>query len=148
MIFRIVNVYDENGETYFKTEQQMFETGTGGFNGNKTNPHLTQLAKQKTTIPDCILEFATVHPKDGFKATMSDSDVEISNFSPLQPWQNYSPHENMSHPVANGRYTFGGVIKLLLFTYADGNVAKFKAAKVRVSENQSCALSKIDIIPK
>lgn len=134
----IVNGYDENGECYFKTEYQMFEVGTGGFNGNKSNSHLTRIAEpNSTSIPESVLQFPTFVPKDGYKVEMSDSDEEISSYSPLFPRQHYSSqYDFIPHPMAHGRYTFAGAIKLILCKYADGNVEKFKAAKVRESEQE------------
>lgn len=131
LIFWIVNGYDENGETYFESEYQLFEVGTGGFNGNKTNPHLSRLAEPKTTIPDAILEFPLFVPKGGYKEMMSDSDMEISFYSPLHPRQHYSRHPDIPDPVPHGRYMFSGVIRIILFEYGNANADKLKAAKVR-----------------
>lgn len=111
----------------------MFEVGTGGFNGNKSNPHLTRIVEPKSSlIPDSILEFPTFVSTDGFKLELTDSDMEIPCYSSLSPLQHYSNQYGfIPNPVAHGRYTFAGVIKRILFEYGDGNVEKFKAAKVR-----------------
>lgn len=129
--------YDENGEIYFKSEYQMFEIGTGGFNGNKTISHLSRIAEPKSpSIPDSILEFPTFVSKDGYKLEMSDSDMQISVYSPSYLRQHYShQYEFVPNPVAHGRYTFGGVIQLILFKYGHGNVENFKAAKVNKNAN-------------
>ncbi len=128
-----MNGYSENGEIYFKTEYQVFEIGTGQFNGNKYNSYLTRTAEQiKNSKPDSVLQFSTIVPGGGYKRQMWDSDLtEISIYSPLHPRQHYSDqYEFMPYPVAHGRYTFAGVIKLILFKYGHGNVEEFKSAKV------------------
>lgn len=113
----------------------MFEIGTGGFNGNKSCPHLTCIVEpNSSSIPDSILEFPTM---EGYKVKMSDSDMKISIYSPLYPLQYYSNQYGfIPNPVAHGRYTLAGVIKLILFKYGHGNVEKFKSAKVRESEKE------------
>lgn len=126
-----MNGYDENGEPYFKSEYQMFEVGTGGFNGNKTSSHLSRTVEPNSySVPDSILAFQTVVPK-GYKLEMSDSDMKISCYSSFHPRQHYShQYEFIKSPVAHGRYTFAALIQLILFKYGNGNVEKFKAAKV------------------
>lgn len=128
-----MNGYDENSEIYFRMEYQMFEIGTGGFNGNKSNPYLSRIVEPNSpSIPDYVLEFPTFVPMDGYKVELSDSDMKIPCYSSIHPRQYYSSqYEFIPNPVAHGRYTFGGVIKTILFHYGDGNVEKFKAAKVK-----------------
>ncbi|KAG4074524.1 hypothetical protein HA402_005746 [Bradysia odoriphaga] len=132
-----MNGYDNNGEAYFKTEYQMFEIGTGGFNGNKSNPSLMRIAEpNENSEPDSVLEFSAIVPEGGYKAKLSDSDLTtISIYSPLHPRQHYSDqYDFLPCPLAHGRYTFGRVIKMILFKYGHGNAEKFKAAKVRFAE--------------
>lgn len=132
-------VDSENGDVYYKMEYQMFEVGTGGFNGNKSNPNLTPIAEpNENSTPGSILQFSTNVPNGGYKRKLSNSDLtEISTYSPLHPRQYYSDqYEFMPHPVAHGRYTFAAAIKLVLFEYGNGSVDKFKFAKVRECEHR------------
>lgn len=118
----------------------MFEIGTGKFNGNKSNPYLTRIADQnRNSKPDSVLQFSAIVPDGGYKRKMSDADLnEISIYSPLHPRQHYSEQYGfMPYPLAHGRYTFAEVIKLVLFKYGQGNVEKFKSAKVRQWETSS-----------
>lgn len=134
-----MNGYNKNGEIYFKTEFQMFEIGTGGFNGKKSNPHLTRIAEpNENSKPDSTFQFSAIVPEGGYKRKMSDSDLtDISIYSPLHPRQHYSDqYDFMPHPLAHGRYTFAEAIKRILFKYGNGNAEKFKSAKVRRIEHR------------
>lgn len=73
---------------------------------------------------------------------MSDLDMKISYYSSFHPRQYYSnQYKFIPNPVAHGRYTFAGAIKLILFKYGDGNVEKFKAAKVReIKQDQNTCI--------
>ncbi|XP_031637094.1 peroxisomal multifunctional enzyme type 2-like [Contarinia nasturtii] len=134
-----MNIYDENnGETYFTMDYHILEVGTGGFIGNKSNPHMTRKVTPPNSNynpPDSILEFQTFIPKDGIKTELSDSDLNMPCYSSLHPHQRYGTNfEFLRSPIAHGRYTFAGVMKSILFKYANGNVEKFKAAKVRFAK--------------
>lgn len=131
----LVNGYDQNGDFYFTSEFQMYERGTGGFNGNKSNPDLTPLAEPfyagfHPSIPQSILEFPTYIPLNGVKNEMSDADMQMSYYSSLHPRQHYHPDKYFDDQIAQGVYTLAGVIKQILFKFGDGNAEKFKSVKV------------------
>lgn len=113
----------------------MYERGTGGFNGNKSNPDLTPLAEPfyagfHPSIPQSILEFPTYIPLNGVKNEMSDADMQMSYYSSLHPRQHYHPDKYFDDQIAQGVYTLAGVIKQILFKFGDGNAEKFKSVKV------------------
>lgn len=112
----------------------MFEVGTGGFHGKKSNPNLTHKAEpNEKSKPDSVLKLSAIVPEGGYKKKPSESDLNsISIYSPNHPRQHYSDqYEFMPQPVAHGRYTLAAAIKLILFRYGQGNVEKFRSAKVR-----------------
>jgi len=116
--------YDENGKLLFKNQVVSFIVGTGGWGGPRVGKNIVPSVNKPNRQPD----HSVIHKTTLDQAALYRLSGDIN---PLHIDPNMAPLMGFKKPILHGLCSFGISIRLVLGAYADYDVSKFKAVKVR-----------------
>lgn len=121
-----VNSYDENKELVVVNQNVVFLVGAGGFGGKRSSPHLKETVKAPSRAPDATMQEKTSVDQAALYRLSGDNN-------PLHIDPSFAAMGGFAQPILHGLCSFGYAARHVLKMYAENDVSKFKAIKVRFS---------------
>uniref|UniRef100_A0A914WX11 MaoC-like domain-containing protein n=1 Tax=Plectus sambesii TaxID=2011161 RepID=A0A914WX11_9BILA len=119
---------DETNEKLSHAQYSIFEVGAGGFNGERTSTEERQVESVPTRQPDTVVE-------QGIAANQAALYRHASgDLNPLHVDPKFAAKFGFSQPILHGLCTLGFAVRHVLHQYANDDVSKFVAVKVRFSK--------------
>ncbi|KAJ2945104.1 hypothetical protein O0L34_g9160 [Tuta absoluta] len=121
----IVNtdIYQGN-ELYYRTQQQIFVLGQGGFGGPRASKHATEVVPAPKRAPDAVVEQKTSEDQAALYRLSGD-------LNPLHIDPSVSRAMGQKQPLLHGLATLGFAARHVLAKYGGNDPTNFKAMKAR-----------------
>ncbi|XP_070541954.1 peroxisomal multifunctional enzyme type 2-like [Ptychodera flava] len=126
LVIADIHIYNESNELTAYNQLGYFEVGAGKFGGRMTSEHVKPTVSQPSRNPDNVVEEETLTSQAALYRLSGD-------FNPLHIDPSFSAKGGLPIPILHGLCTFGHAARHVLMQYADNDVTKFKAMKVRFS---------------
>ncbi|GFN82479.1 peroxisomal multifunctional enzyme type 2 [Plakobranchus ocellatus] len=119
-----IETFDEKGEKVAFNQFSTFVVGAGNFGGPKKSNEITPLASPPSRNPDAVMEEKTSVDQAALYRLSGDSN-------PLHIDPMFAAMGGFKTPILHGLCTFGHSVRHVMATYADNDMSRFKAVKVR-----------------
>uniref|UniRef100_A0A8C4RW04 Peroxisomal multifunctional enzyme type 2 n=1 Tax=Erpetoichthys calabaricus TaxID=27687 RepID=A0A8C4RW04_ERPCA len=121
----ILDVHTYDGENLLCYNQySLFIVGAGGFGGKRTSEKVKGTVKPPNRAPDAVVTDVTSQDQAALYRLSGD-------WNPLHIDPNFAAMAGFEKPILHGLCSFGYAARHVLKQYADNDILKFKAIKVR-----------------
>lgn len=122
-----VETVDESGENVAFNQFGTFVVGAGKFGGPRTSTHAKLPADPPARAPDATISEKTTVDQAALYRLSGDRN-------PLHIDPNFAAMGGFPQPILHGLSSFGFAVRHVMKTFADNDMTKFKAVKVRFSK--------------
>ncbi|XP_063820257.1 peroxisomal multifunctional enzyme type 2 [Pseudophryne corroboree] len=126
LILLDVNTYCGN-ELICYSQFSVFVVGSGGFGGKRSSPKIKATANPPSRPPDAVVSDVTSVDQAALYRLSGD-------WNPLHIDPNFAALGGFERPILHGLCTFGFSARQVLKHFANNDVTKFKAIKVRFAK--------------